>query len=192
MGGELAYLAGRYVVTKTAKDGGGPSYDGGYPNGHHVYCRRLDDPSARVDFYQGTTLLGSDSTSPYAFGWASVAAGSYTLRAVAVDNAGASTTSATVTVSVSAPANIAPAVSLTAPAPGSSVTGPANITVSATASDSDGSVARVDFYQGTALIGSDTSSPYSVAWSSVPAGSYTFRAIAYDSGGASTTSASVS
>jgi len=49
---------------------------------------------AKVDFYQGTTLLGSDVTSPYKFGWDTMAlpSGMYTLRAVSYDNAGNSAT----------------------------------------------------------------------------------------------------
>jgi hypothetical protein len=52
--GEFMYLAGRYVVYKTTEDGGGSgmgSHDQ-YPNGHHVFCERLDDRSVKVDFYQ--------------------------------------------------------------------------------------------------------------------------------------------
>ena len=51
---ELFYLAGRYVVYKIANDGGGTGMGPHdvYPNGHHVFCERLDDPSVKVDFYQ--------------------------------------------------------------------------------------------------------------------------------------------
>jgi len=56
--GDLAYLAGRYVVYSTATDGGGTGHGPNdvYPDGHHVFCDRLDsvvrDKSHRVDFYQ--------------------------------------------------------------------------------------------------------------------------------------------
>lgn len=53
IGGELAYLAGRYVVYKTSFEGGGSAmFNDYYPDGHHVYCERLDDHSVKVDFYQ--------------------------------------------------------------------------------------------------------------------------------------------
>jgi hypothetical protein len=54
IGGETAYLAGRYVVYKTANDGGGTGHGPHdvYPNGHHVFCERLDDQSVKCDFYQ--------------------------------------------------------------------------------------------------------------------------------------------
>ena len=52
IGGELAYLAGRYVVYKTVQDGGGVAMGHDvYPDGHHVFCERLSD-RVRIDFYQ--------------------------------------------------------------------------------------------------------------------------------------------
>jgi hypothetical protein len=47
-----------------------------------------------VDFYVGSTLIGSDTTSPYSFTWLNVALGSYSVSAVARDNRGATTVSA--------------------------------------------------------------------------------------------------
>jgi len=148
-----------------------------------------DGSVAKVDFYSGGALLGSDTTSPYSFNWTNVAAGAYALKAIATDNAGASTTSATVNVTVNA--NTAPTVSMTAPGSGATFVAPASFVLSATAADSNG-IAKVDFYNGTTLLASDTSSQYSFGWSSVPAGSYTLRAVATDNAGASTTSATVS
>jgi chitinase len=55
---------------------------------------------SKVEFYKGTTLLGTDTTSPYSFAWSSVAAGTYSLTAVAYDTAGAKTTSSVVTITV--------------------------------------------------------------------------------------------
>jgi regulation of enolase protein 1 (concanavalin A-like superfamily) len=149
-----------------------------------------DGTVAKVEFFNGTTLLGTDTTSPYTFSWGNVAAGSYTLKAVATDNAGASATSTAVTVTVNA--NTPPAVSLTSPAAGTSFMAPASTTVAATATDAGGSIVRVDFYAGATLLSSDTTSPYSVSWSNVPAGSYVLTAKATDNAGASTTSVGVS
>ncbi len=87
------------------------------------------------------------------------------------------------------PSNVAPTVSLTAPASGATATAPASFTVSANAADSDGTVASVAFYAGSALIGTDTTSPYSVSWTNVAAGTYSLTARATDNAGATTTSA---
>jgi regulation of enolase protein 1 (concanavalin A-like superfamily) len=89
------------------------------------------------------------------------------------------------------PPNAAPAVSIGSPAANSTFTAPATIDITANASDSDGSVVRVDFYSNGSLLGSDSSSPFQLRWSNVAAGSYTLTARATDNGGAATTSASV-
>jgi len=142
----------------------------------------------QVAFYANGTLVGTDTTSPYSVSWTNVGVGSYTLTAVATDNAGATTTSAPVHVNVSP--NSPPSVSITAPGDGTSFTLPLATTISAAASDADGTVKQVVFYANGALIGTDTTSPYSVTWS--PAvGSYTLTAVATDNAGATSTSAAV-
>jgi uncharacterized repeat protein (TIGR03803 family) len=87
------------------------------------------------------------------------------------------------------PGNTPPTVSLTAPAAGTTLPPPANFTLQATASDTDGTVAEVAFYANGTLLGKDTTSPYSFAWTGVPLGSYTLTAVAKDNAGATTTSA---
>jgi chitinase len=89
----------------------------------------------------------------------------------------------------SATANQPPSVALTAPANGASVSSGAAITVSANATDSDGSIAKVEFFRGGSSLGSDTSAPYAVTWSNASAGSYQLTAMATDNQGATTTSA---
>jgi hypothetical protein len=87
-----------------------------------------------------------------------------------------------------ASANQPPNVSLTAPASGAVFKALASITLSATASDVDGTIARVDFYSGSTLLGSDTSSPHSFAWNNVLVGNYSLTAVARDNAGATTVS----
>jgi Bacterial Ig domain len=149
-----------------------------------------DGTIAKVDFYNGTTLLGTDTTSPYSFAWTNVAVGTYTITAKATDDKGALTTSAAITVKVNA--NVAPTVSITAPANNASFTAPAAITINATATDTDGTIAKVDFYNGTTLLGTDTTSPYSYSWANVAAGTYSITAKATDDKGAITTSSAIS
>jgi glycosyl hydrolase family 48/cellulose binding protein with CBM2 domain/Big-like domain-containing protein len=88
-------------------------------------------------------------------------------------------------------ANQGPTVSLSQPATGSSYTAGANIPLAANASDPDGTIAKVEFYANDTLITTDTASPYSATWSSVPAGNYVLTARAYDNVGAVTESAPV-
>jgi RHS repeat-associated protein len=149
-----------------------------------------NDTVAKVEFYAGTTLIGTDTTSPYSISWASPPAGVHTLTARATDGQGAVTTSAARTVTVNAE-NLPPTVSLSAPANNSSYVSPASVTVSASAKapETNDTVAKVEFYAGTALIGTDTTSPYSISWASPPAGVHTLTVRAYDGRGAVTTSA---
>ena len=150
-----------------------------------------DGTISKVEFYQGTTLLGTVTASPYSFNWNNVGAGNYALTAKAVDNSGAVTTSSVVTLTVNPPANLAPSASLTAPANNAVFTAPANITINANASDSDGTVAKVEFYNGTTLLGTDTTAPYSFNWTNVAAGNYALTIKATDDRGAMTTSSVV-
>ncbi|HYT97118.1 MAG TPA: Ig-like domain-containing protein [Casimicrobiaceae bacterium] len=148
-----------------------------------------DGSITRVDFYRGGTLIASSSSAPYVANWSNVGAGSYTLTAKATDNRGAVTTSSPVSVAVTA--NSAPSVILTSPSMGASYFAPATIALAAAATDSDGTVARIDFYQGTTLIGTAASAPYTYTWSNVAQGNYNLTARATDDRGAAATSAAV-
>jgi uncharacterized protein (DUF2141 family)/regulation of enolase protein 1 (concanavalin A-like superfamily) len=160
-----------------------------------VMTASASDPDGtiqEVELYQGSTLLKSDKSNPYSVAVNNLPAGSYQFHAVARDNGGATQTSAIASVTVNSASNQAPTVAISSPASGASYTAPANITIQATASDSDGTVSKVDFYQGSTLIGTDTSSPYAATWSSVPAGTYSLTARATDNGGSVRTSSAVS
>ena len=87
------------------------------------------------------------------------------------------------------PLNQPPTAQLTSPAGGTVFTAPASITISANATDPDGSVTQVAFYANGTLVGTDATAPYSVSWNNVTAGSYTLTARSTDDDGATTTSA---
>ncbi|BCB27724.1 hypothetical protein SKTS_26100 [Sulfurimicrobium lacus] len=146
-----------------------------------------DDSITKVEFYRGTTLIGTDTAAPYGINWTNAPAGSYTLTARATDKSGATTTSAPVQIIVDAP----PSVSLTAPANKAVYIAPASVTLTATAGDSDGTISKVEYYQGTTLIGTATSAPYIATWQNAPAGQYSLTAKATDDKGATTTSTAV-
>ncbi|MDX1979231.1 MAG: Ig-like domain-containing protein [Bryobacteraceae bacterium] len=143
-----------------------------------------DNNLARVEFYNGASKLGEDTTAPFSFTWNNVAAGGYTLTAKAVDTAGLMS-SASVNVVVSAPANGAPAVSILTPANNTEFAAPASITIAANASDPNGNLARVEFYSGAVKLGEDTAAPFSFTWNNVAAGAYALTAKAVDTAGLS-------
>jgi len=86
------------------------------------------------------------------------------------------------------PPNQPPSVSLTSPSNGASYTSPAKLGLAATASDPDGIVARVEFFNGATKLGEDTTAPYTTQWNVGAAGRYTVTARATDNTGAATTS----
>jgi hypothetical protein len=149
-----------------------------------------DGSVTNVEFFNGATKLGEDTTAPYEFAWTGVGAGTYTLTARATDDLGGTATSAPVTITVNA-ANTPPTVSITSPADGSVFAWKPTITITATAADPGGGVTKVEFRDGGTLIGSDSTAPYSFTWRNVPVGSHVLTARATDTGGAVTTSSAV-
>lgn len=85
-------------------------------------------------------------------------------------------------------ANALPVVALSSPANGATFAPGANITLTATASDADGTVAKVEFYEGADKIGESLAAPYRYTWSSAPAGAYRLIARAIDNLGGTTDS----
>jgi plastocyanin len=66
----------------------------------------VDGNVTNVQVFANTTLAGTDATAPFSIVVSNLAAGSYTLKAVAVDNGGLSSTSAPVNISVVAPVSV--------------------------------------------------------------------------------------
>ena len=95
------------------------------------------------------------------------------------------------TVCAVSSSNVPPTVSLTGPAGASVFAAPATIALTANAADSDGNVVKVEFYQGTTLLGQDLTAPYTYTWTGVAGDAYSLTAKATDNGNASTTSAPV-
>jgi hypothetical protein len=90
-----------------------------------------------------------------------------------------------------ASSNLPPIVSVTSPANGSIFAAPSSTTVTAAASDSEGTVTNVAFFVNAVKQADDPSSPFSFAWNSVPAGNYSLTAVATDNSGLSATSSVV-
>jgi hypothetical protein len=149
-----------------------------------------DGSISKVDFYSGTALIGTATTAPYTVQWNSVAAGSYSLKAVATDDRGATTVSDANNIIVNL-ANSPPQVSLTAPVSGLTFPAGGSINLSVDATDTDGTITKVDFFAGSVLIGTDTTSPYSVVWNNPTVGVQTLTAVATDNAGSTTPSDSV-
>jgi hypothetical protein len=136
-----------------------------------------------IDYGDGTSIVYALSGLPTTQGHTWTSAGTKTITATGHGNCFGQL-STTVTIA----ANVRPTVSLTSPNAGATVVHPGSVTLSADATDPDGTINRVEFYTGATLIGTDTTAPYSLAWTP-PVGTHSLTARAYDDTNGSTTSA---
>lgn len=93
---------------------------------------------------------------------------------------------------VQPPSNSPPVISISSPAKSTAFIAPATITIDATASDPDGSITRVEFFNGSEKLGERTSAPWSFTWKEVKEGTYPITAAATDNSNSRTVSAVVS
>jgi hypothetical protein len=84
--------------------------------------------------------------------------------------------------------NTPPTVSITGPADGALFAAPATFTFSANATDSDSGISDVEFYVGADFADDIFASPFSTTITDLGPGSYTLQVVAYDLGGASSSS----
>ena len=97
----------------------------------------------------------------------------------------------TATFTESGVANVPPTVAITSPNDGSTVTDGEQVQITADASDSDGSVASVQFLSGSTVLGTDDDAPFSILWTPAGTGARTLTARATDDDRAVTTSTAV-
>ncbi len=140
---------------------------------------------SKVEFYNDTTLLHTDTVAPYSFTWNNVPVGKYTITAKATDNSGLVTASAAVKVSVVP--NKPPTVIITNPVNNQTFAGPTTIHLTAIAKDPEGTISKVEFYNGDSLLRTEYYYPYTYTWKDVPAGKYKLTAKATNNFGLITT-----
>lgn len=150
-----------------------------------------DEAVAMVEFYHGATKIGEATAEPFTMTWSGLLSGSYDISAVATDNEGMSSPSTPVTVTVANLDNEFPSVALTAPAAGASMFVGGAATLAATAADTDGTIAKVEFFANGGKLGEDMTAPYSFSWTADVVGTYTLTARATDNDGGVTTSSPV-
>ncbi|MEA3192093.1 MAG: hypothetical protein QOD26_426 [Betaproteobacteria bacterium] len=191
LGAPLA-LAAPTVAWKTPT--AGATMYGAYSNSS--LCEATASGANRVKFYVDTQEVATDSSSPYqcAFDTRNFKAGAHTLKVTAIASDGTtasatrSVTFGTSSTGTTTTSNAAPSVSMTSPANGQTVSG--TITYAATAAD-DKAVSRVVFTRDSGMtLATDTTAPYSgtLDTKTLPNGTHTIRAQAFDAEGLSSTS----
>ena len=139
------------------------------------------------------TQIGSVTTAPgtATFNWTGLESGGrYEWYATVSD--GSTTVTTPVRTFTAQGALYPPAITLTGPANGAFATAPGSFTLTADATDTDGTIAKVGFFSGTTLLHEDTTVPYSFDWQNIPVGSYTLIAKATDEEGLLTAAVPVS
>lgn len=137
---------------------------------------------SKVELYVDGSLLSTDTTAPYTSSWNTTSYihnSNHTIFAKSYDSAGNIGTSATISVKV---ADItSPTTSITSPLNNATVTRSSTVTIQANASDVSG-ISKIEFRVNGTLKCTDTTAPYSCAWS-VPQPknvTYTLQSKAYD------------
>lgn len=87
--------------------------------------------------------------------------------------------------------NRVPTVSITSPLNNTNFEPESDITITAEAEDSDGTITKVEFFESSTKLGEVTSAPYSFTWTGAVEGNYTLSAKATDNEGVSRTSLGV-
>jgi hypothetical protein len=169
--------------------------DGGivYLNGVEIF--RSNMPEGPIDFttWASSIVSGAQEYEFYATNLspALLLAG---LNLIAVEIHQVNNTSSDAVFDLMLLANVSPTppqVTITSPTNGAAFTPPATVYLEASASDFDGTVAKVQFYQGNKMVGEADAEPFSLVISNLRAGNYRFGAVATDDSGATGTSAPV-
>ncbi|HHX8351318.1 glycosyl hydrolase family 18 protein [Vibrio sp. Vb0937] len=147
-----------------------------------------DGTVSKVEFFVDGILVGQATSAPYAASWTATE-GQHEFSTKAYDDAGAVSTASVVTLTVASaqPGNEAPTVDVALSATSIDLGG--SVTLTANATDADGTVSKVDFYVAGVLAGTATAAPYTLDVTPSQAGSLSVYARATDDAGATADSA---
>ena len=142
----------------------------------------------KVEFFDGANKIGEAASAPYGCSYVPTTGGVHYFTAKATSSTGSSAISAALTVQVVVPLTITnqpPSVSLSASA--TTLTIGQSVTLSSLASDVDGAVVKVEFFDGATVISLQTSAPYSFVYTPTTSGGHALSAKATDNLGAFST-----
>jgi hypothetical protein len=116
----------------------------------------------------------------------------YTFTVKATNAIGSSPSSAASNSVTPVAPSTPPVVSIVTPMNGAKYAAPASIILTAAATASNATITKVEFYNGSTLLKSLTTAPYTFTWSNILKGTYSITAKAYDSNGKTSVSSPVS
>jgi len=152
------------------------------------------DPEGETIIYQweqiyGPSIINFDNTTIASPNISNLENGVYKLK-LTVSN-GTYNDFDEVLILVSAEGNLSPSISITSPSNESSFKEGEDINITTIATDLDGSIIIVEFFDGSQKIGEDTTAPFSLVWPIAAIGNHEITAVATDNMAAKTTSAAV-
>ena len=189
-----SYYRKKFTITNPAQYGSVTMtlvYDDGavvYLNGQEVY--RLNMPAAPTPIAYSTFATAASDYTPdiSQFNTSALVAGD---NVIAVEMHQGNATSTDVSFALQLVAQIPPSVTIVSPANNSNFTVPFSFNLAADASDPDGPLAAVEFYDGTLFLGVATNAPYSITVNSLSEGPHQLTAKAIDTTGLSAVSTAI-
>jgi endo-1,3(4)-beta-glucanase len=126
----------------------------------------------------GPSTISFDDTALVSPSISNLEEGIYKIKLTVSD--GTYTANSDVLVLVQQTSNSNPTVNISLPTENQSFAQGSDITLSASASDLDGTISKIEFYDGTIKLGEDTTSPYSYTWINASVGAHQIKAIVTD------------
>lgn len=143
-----------------------------------------DGQTITVEFFDLGVSVGKVSTPPYVLTLPTLGAGVHILSAVATDGTGNTTTSDPVPIRILAPLpNLPPTIQLLGVQSLGQLADPVNLRLTATAQDTDGSIASVEFFDGEKSLGKSATAPFATIIPNLAFGIHTLTARATDNEG---------
>jgi photosystem II stability/assembly factor-like uncharacterized protein len=131
-----------------------------------------------IEFYNGDIKIDEVNNAPFEFHWNDVSYGDYQIYARVTDSEGNVAFSNVLPAKVRA--SVVPEVSIVSPANNAIFDYNSTIEIKVIASDSDGTITKVEFFNGLEKLGEDTDSAYTFSWTNVLEGTYQITAKATD------------
>jgi hypothetical protein len=195
----LVFNAGTGPSLAITAPSGGTTYAEGAPIALSAEVLDVDGCVGPVAFFAGEARIGEGQQFALGSGrwlvqfqWANAPLGVHQITARVAQGDLYSSQPVEITVRP----NVGPAVRILTPANNATVRGPADLVITAEATDEDGSVSIVEFFAGETKLGEVAypagNSNYPLPWSGVPLGTYVLTARARDNVGAVSVSAPIS
>ncbi|WP_106568719.1 Ig-like domain-containing protein [Cecembia rubra] len=134
-----------------------------------------DGEVTKVDFFWGNNLIGTADQAPFVTSFTPQNVGNFFLTAVAYDNKGDSNKSSAISITINDEITL-PKIFFVTPENDQEFAEGSNILISVAFDGSDESIDRIEYYNGSQLIGSSNSKPFSFDWKNVAPGVYSLKA----------------